>query len=224
MGIGGFLASQAERDYYRYQRKSTAARVKRSCDGEIQREVAAVLGPVGVDEKICSSVAKCLLDLELESEGNGSDSRPSSIEDGGLKWSKDVGVTAFLIKFGEGLGASNSSSRNISDLTAFLCPSEEIPDKRMYISAFTIGFGYLVGGLIPLLPYFFIQEAFKALTYSCILTGTVLLIFGVVKARVTGAATAEGGIRSYIWGAFSTLMVGGAAAAAAYGIVAALEG
>jgi len=109
MGIGGFLASQAERDYYRYQRKSTAARVKRSCDGEIQREVAQVLGPVGVDEKICSSVAKCLLDLELESEGHGSDSRPSSIEDGGLKWSKDVGVTAFLIKFGEGLGASNCS-------------------------------------------------------------------------------------------------------------------
>jgi len=65
MGIGGFLTSQAERDHYRYQRRSTAARVKRSCEGEIQREVAEVLGPVGVDENICSSVAKCLLDLEL---------------------------------------------------------------------------------------------------------------------------------------------------------------
>ena len=94
----------------------------------------------------------------------------------------------------------------------------------MYTSAFTIGFGYLVGGLIPLLPYFFIKQAFTALIYSCVVTGTVLLIFGVVKARVTGAATADGGIRSYVWGAFSTLMVGGAAAGAAYGIVAALEG
>ena len=225
MGIGGFLASQAERDYYRYQRKSTAARVKRSCDGEIQREVAQVLGPVGVDEKTCSSVAKCLLDLELEPEDHRSDSRPSSIEDGGLRWSKDVGVTAFLIKFGEGLGASNLSNRNVaSSSLPCLCALEEIPDKRMYMSAFTIGFGYLVGGLIPLLPYFFIQQAFRALIYSCVLTGTVLLIFGVVKARVTGAATAEGGIRSYVWGAFSTLMVGGAAAGAAYGIVAALEG
>ena len=109
-------------------------------------------------------------------------------------------------------------------LTVFLCVSEEIPDRRMYTSAFTIGLGYLLGGLIPLLPYFFIQQAFTALIYSCILTGTVLLIFGVVKARVTGAATAEGGVRSYAWGAFSTLMVGGAAAGAAYGIVAALEG
>ena len=109
-------------------------------------------------------------------------------------------------------------------LTVFLCASEEIPDKRMYTSAFTIGFGYLLGGLIPLLPYFFIQQAFAALIYSCVVTGTVLLIFGVVKARVTGAATAEGGIRSYVWDALSTLMVGGAAAGAAYGIVAALEG
>lgn len=226
MGIGGFLASQAERDHYRYQRKSTAARVKRSCDGEIQREVAQVLGPVGVDEKICSLVAKCLLDLELESEGHGPDSRPPSVEDGGLKWSKGVGVTAFLIKFGEGLGASKVLRIEVSSTLAhpFRCASEEVPDRRMYMSAFTIGIGYLVGGLIPLLPYFFIQEVFRALIYSCVLTGTVLLIFGVVKARVTGAATAEGGIRSYIWGAFSTLMVGGAAAGAAYGIVAALEG
>jgi hypothetical protein len=109
MGIGGFLASQAERDHYRYQRRSTAARVKRSCGGEIEREVAQVLSPVGVDEKICSTVAKCLLGVELESEGHGPDSRPSTTEDGGLKWGKSVGVTAFLIKFGEGLGTSASS-------------------------------------------------------------------------------------------------------------------
>jgi len=43
MGMGGFLAFQAERDYYRYRRKSTATRVKRSCDGEIQREVARLV-------------------------------------------------------------------------------------------------------------------------------------------------------------------------------------
>jgi hypothetical protein len=115
MGIGGFLASQAERDHYRYQRRSTAARVKRSCDGEIEREVTQVLGPVGVDEKICSTVAKCLRDLELESEGHGSDSGPPTIEDGGLKWSKEVGVTAFLIKFGEGLGALDSLCRKIDN-------------------------------------------------------------------------------------------------------------
>lgn len=82
--------------------------------------------------------------------------------------------------------------------------------------------GYLLGGLIPLLPYFFIPRAHVALLYSCILTGVILLIFGAVKARVTGAAGR--GFIGYLWGAISTLLVGGAAAAAAYGIVALMEG
>ena len=98
---------------------------------------------------------------------------------------------------------------------------EEVPDKRMYISAFTIGMGYLLGGLIPLIPYFFIPRAHTALIYSSVFTGVVLLIFGAVKQHVTGA---KGGFGGYLWGAVSTLCVGGAAAGAAFAIVAALEG
>lgn len=48
----------------------------------------------------------------------------------------------------------------------------------------------------------------------------MLLVFGAVKARVTGSANGFGG---YVWGAVSTMCVGGAAAAAAFGIVKALE-
>ncbi|KAL7284703.1 hypothetical protein ACG7TL_002008 [Trametes sanguinea] len=220
MGIGGFLATQAERDHYRYLRKVTSARVLRSCDGEMEREVHAVLGPVGVDEKVSREVAHCLREVEfnggapVDAEPESSTRRPTgrastasdatlTAEEGGeLRWSKDVGLTAFLLKFGEGL--------------------EDVSTARMYTSAFTIGMGYLVGGLIPLLPYFFEPVAFRALIWSCVVTGVVLLIFGAVKARVTGAAGAGPG--GYIWGAVSTLLVGGAAAAAAYGIVAALEG
>ncbi|EIW53349.1 DUF125-domain-containing protein [Trametes versicolor FP-101664 SS1] len=217
MGIGGFLATQAERDHYRYLRKCTSARVLRSCDGEMEREVHAVLGPVGVDEKVSRQVASCLRDVEFSSgpsdEGESSSGHRSNrastasdatlaAEEGGeLRWSRDVGLTAFLLKFGEGL--------------------EDVSTARMYASAFTIGMGYLLGGLIPLLPYFFEPIAHIALIYSCILTGIVLLIFGAVKARVTGAGAGAGG---YVWGAVSTLLVGGAAAGAAYGIVAALEG
>ncbi|EAU84122.1 membrane fraction protein [Coprinopsis cinerea okayama7 len=204
MGIGGFLASQSERDHYRYLRSQTAIRVKRSCSGEMEREVSEVLGPIGVDEKTCRSVARCLREVEIEESANGeypASSSSSSDLETSLRWSKDVGLTAFLLKFGQGL--------------------EEIPDRRMYISAFTIGMGYLVGGLIPLLPYFFIPKSQVALIYSCILTGIILLIFGAVKARVTGAGVSAG---SYVWGAVSTLMVGGIAAGAAFAIVAALEG
>ncbi|KAG8962860.1 hypothetical protein FRC00_008625 [Tulasnella sp. 408] len=113
-----------------------------------------------------------------------------------LKWSDDVGLTAFLLKF------------------------EEVPTKRLYISALTIGSGYFFGGLIPLMPYFFIDNVQTALIYSCIVTGVILLIFGAVKTYVTGAT---GGYRGYAWGAISMLLVGGGAAAAAFGIVKALE-
>ncbi|THH08224.1 hypothetical protein EW145_g2844 [Phellinidium pouzarii] len=202
MGVGGFLASQSERDHYRYLRRQTAARVLRSCAGEMEREVHAVLGPIGVDEKLSRKVAQSLLTLEVEH--NSAQERGMNgggdAESGALRWSDDVGVTAFLLKFGEGL--------------------EEVPTRRLYVSALTIGLGYLLGGLIPLLPYFFIARAHIALLYSAIVTGITLLVFGVIKTHVSGA---KGGMHGYAWGAMSTLFVGGAAAAAAYGIVAALE-
>lgn len=99
--------------------------------------------------------------------------------------------------------------------------AEEVPTRRLYVSAITIGMGYLIGGLIPLFPYFFIARAKIALIYSCLFTGFVLLVFGAVKARVTGAAGK--GFSGYLWGAVSTMLVGGCAAGAAYGIVALLE-
>jgi len=119
---------------------------------------------------------------------------------GALKWSDDVGLTAFLLKFGEGM--------------------EDVPTRRLYISAFTVGSGYFFGGLVPLLPYFFIPDVQTALIYSCVISGIILLIFGAVKTHVTGAT---GGWRGYLWGAFSMLAVGGGAAAAAFGIVKAVE-
>ncbi|GLB40003.1 putative VIT family protein [Lyophyllum shimeji] len=211
MGIGGFLASQSERDHYRYLRQQTAARVLRSCDGEMEREVADVLGPVGVDDKTCRAVALCLKEVEEAGRRNGDANghgdgdanghAPPDEETASLRWSKDVGITAFLLKFGQGM--------------------EEVPDTRLYISAFTIGMGYLVGGLIPLLPYFFIPRAQIALIYSSIVTGIVLLVFGAIKAHVTGAGVGPAG---YVWGACSTLLVGGVAAGAAFGIVKAIEG
>ncbi|KAJ3983024.1 Ccc1 family [Lentinula detonsa] len=195
MGIGGFLASQAERDHFRFLKKQTSARVSVSCSGEMEREVEEILGPLGVDEKACRIVAE-----SLRKAGRESITDSSSAETLRLRWSQDVGLTAFLLKFGEGM--------------------EEVPTKRLYISAFTIGMGYLIGGLIPLLPYFFIDKAQVALIYSCVVTGVVLLIFGAIKAQVTGASGGVGGI---VWGAVTTLLVGGIAAGAAFGIVRALE-
>ncbi|KAG8790116.1 hypothetical protein FRC17_009008, partial [Serendipita sp. 399] len=125
MGIGAFLATQAERDSYHFVYQQTANRVAQSCAGELEREVDEILGPIGVPTDLSRQIANTLQreeDSAALGEG-GSD----SIENGGeqLKFQSTVGLTPFLVHFGEGL--------------------EPIPRKRMYSSAATIGLGYLAG-------------------------------------------------------------------------------
>ena len=85
----------------------------------------------------------------------------------------------------------------------------EKPDpKRALTSALTIAASYIVGGLIPLSPYFFFSPASTALLISVIATLLALLLFGYVKGRFTGTHP----LRS----AFQTVLTGGLAAAAAF--------
>jgi VIT1/CCC1 family predicted Fe2+/Mn2+ transporter len=87
----------------------------------------------------------------------------------------------------------------------------EKPDpKRALISALTIAAAYVVGGLVPLAPYFVFASAGRALVVSVGSTLLALFVFGYVKGHFTGA----GPVRS----ALQTALVGGLAAAAAFGI------
>lgn len=58
--------------------------------------------------------------------------------------------------------------------------------KRTWVSALTIGSSYLVGGIIPLLPYIFIQKAIDALYVSIGVTLLALFVFGYAKAWLMG--------------------------------------
>ncbi len=85
----------------------------------------------------------------------------------------------------------------------------EKPDpKRALTSALTIAASYVIGGLIPLSPYFFLSPASTALLVSVIATLLALLVFGYAKGRFTGTRP----LRS----AFQTALIGGLAAAAAF--------
>lgn len=66
MGIGSFLAAQADRNQYLYYMRTTEERVKRSCMGEMEREVHEVLEDSGVDKKVASLVALSLYIAEKE--------------------------------------------------------------------------------------------------------------------------------------------------------------
>jgi VIT1/CCC1 family predicted Fe2+/Mn2+ transporter len=87
----------------------------------------------------------------------------------------------------------------------------ERPDpSRGLTSALTIGGAYVVGGLVPLAPYFFVADARAALPWSVATTLAALFAFGWAKGRVTSGKP----LRSALY----TTMVGSLAAAAAFGI------
>jgi VIT1/CCC1 family predicted Fe2+/Mn2+ transporter len=87
----------------------------------------------------------------------------------------------------------------------------ERPDKnRALVSALVIGVSYVVGGLIPLSAYFFTSSAQQGLIYSSIITLLCLMIFGLVKSKLTGQPLLKGALR--------VVFVGTLAAGAAFGL------
>jgi VIT1/CCC1 family predicted Fe2+/Mn2+ transporter len=85
------------------------------------------------------------------------------------------------------------------------------PDpKRATKSALNIGISYVVGGFVPLSPYFFISSPTEALKISVIVTLLCLFIFGFFKSKITGV--------NAWWGATRVMLIGAAAAAAAFGV------
>lgn len=77
-------------------------------------------------------------------------------------------------------------------------------------SAVTIALSYIIGGMIPLLPYMIIANTTMALLLSVVLTLIALMIFGFVKGKFTGANPWKS--------AFQTTMIGGVAAGVAFGL------
>ena len=100
------------------------------------------------------------------------------------------------------------------DWVAFMMRFElglERPDPgRAWRSALTIALAYIVGGIIPLSAYLLLTDAHHALRLSVVVTLLALAVFGGIKGRFTGVPV----LRS----ALQTSIIGGVAAAAAFGI------
>ncbi|HVY73502.1 MAG TPA: VIT1/CCC1 transporter family protein [Puia sp.] len=80
----------------------------------------------------------------------------------------------------------------------------EKPDpQRARKSAFNIGISYIVGGLIPLSPYFFASDGLEGLKISSAITLACLFVFGYFKSKVTGVNPWEGAIRVMVIGAIA---------------------
>ena len=93
----------------------------------------------------------------------------------------------------------------------------EKPDpKRAHKSAFNIGLSYIVGGFIPLIPYFFVDTALIGLKYSAMITLVCLFVFGYFKSKMTGVNPWIGGVK--------VMLIGATAASVAFGIARLIQG
>jgi VIT1/CCC1 family predicted Fe2+/Mn2+ transporter len=92
---------------------------------------------------------------------------------------------------------------------------EKPEGRRALTSALTIAGSYIAGGIIPLCPYLAVSTARTALPISIGVTLIALIVFGYVKGRFTGASPKRS--------AMQTALVGGLAAAAAFGLAKAIS-
>lgn len=130
--------------------------------------------------------------------------------------------------FFEGLGLSSSvQEQAVEELIKdkdrwadFMMKHElglEKPDpKRAGKSAFNIGASYVVGGLIPLSPYFFVRNGIEGLKISALVTLICLFIFGYFKSKLTGTPPFQGALK--------VAVIGALAAGCAFGIAKLIEG
>jgi VIT1/CCC1 family predicted Fe2+/Mn2+ transporter len=87
---------------------------------------------------------------------------------------------------------------------------DEPDPKRARNSAATIAISYILGGLVPLGPYMLVSDLQRALSISVAVTLAALFAFGFVKGRMTGISPWRGGLQ--------TVVIGGLASAAAFGL------
>ena len=93
---------------------------------------------------------------------------------------------------------------------------EEPDPRRALTSGATIGGSYVVGGLVPLLPYMLIANSSRALVISAIVTLIALFLFGAIKGKLTGV--------SILRSAVQTVLIGGVASGVAYWLAKLVQG
>ncbi|TAQ89440.1 hypothetical protein B7494_g2201 [Chlorociboria aeruginascens] len=128
----------------------------------------------------------------------------------------------------------NLPKRIIDDLTTHLAQSprlgdfvmqfqhcaEEPASSRAVTSAITIALGYFLGGLLPLIPYFFVgrNQVYEGLYISIGVMVLALFLFGYVKTAVVVGWEGGRNIRAACFGGVQMVIVGSAAAGAAMGL------
>ncbi|KAI4184186.1 MAG: hypothetical protein L6R41_004925 [Letrouitia leprolyta] len=114
-----------------------------------------------------------------------------------------------------------SSDRMVDFLMRFHHQEKEPDPSRPLTCGFTIGIGYAVGGLIPLIPYFCVHrnQVLLALYVSIGIMAITLFLFGFFKTVLLAEADRDRSTWKAFLGGLEMLGIGGGAAAVAVGVV-----
>src|SRR5438067_2572792 len=120
----------------------------------------------------------------------------------------------------ESIPIVESLAKRPKDFADFMMRFElglEKPDpSRALKSGATIGGAYILGGLVPLMPYILMAEAHAALKWSVAITVVALFVFGYVKGQFTGAKPLKSAVQ--------TCLIGSIAASVAFVIARLISG
>ncbi|KAL8724096.1 MAG: hypothetical protein Q9181_006985 [Wetmoreana brouardii] len=116
---------------------------------------------------------------------------------------------------------TQSSDRMVDYLMRFHYQEKEPDPSRPITCGLTIGLGYAVGGLIPLIPYFCVRhdQVLLGLYISIGVMAVTLFLFGFFKTVLLAEQEQDKSTWKACVGGFWMVAVGGGSAAAAVGVV-----
>ncbi|ROT34902.1 hypothetical protein SODALDRAFT_329103 [Sodiomyces alkalinus F11] len=194
MGLGGYLGAKSEAASYRETRAECA---------QLAQEDPTHAAATALRSLFAGPAASALPPHALDALANHLASAPTEAR------------VDLLLRARHGADASPDTAGDSSS------PSSS--SRSPAVSAFTIATGYLLGGLIPLAPYFFVpstpEGVAEALKDSIVVMAFALFLFGYVRT----CAVAGWHGRKRVWhgllGGAEMVVVGGMAAGAAMGFV-----
>lgn len=145
-----------------------------------------------------------------------------------VSFDRDRAADAVRLTFGEHGLSQDTLDRMVVDLledptslAKFLMrfhhnlAENDFTPSKAYISGLTISLGYILGGLVPLLPYVVLRDLHCAFVVSVVVMGFALFVFGWLKTSFLG----EKRLSTCFKNGLQMVAFGGIAAAAAMGCV-----
>lgn len=172
-------------------------------------EIAAGSIAMGLGGYLAGKTEQDHYDSELKREYEEVERVPQKEKEEVKDFFKSIGLSKELQE-----EATEEISKDKKQWVDFMMKFELGLDKpdpaRARKSALNIGISYVVGGIIPLSPYFFLDNSRDALEISVVATLVCLFVFGYFKSKVTGVPVFAGALK--------VMMIGALAAGAAFGV------